>query len=1025
LFFTFYFFLSTLSFAQEVNTEFAQRMNHAFAQLEKNRVPHKLLLDYAMEFTHLPAYNGVLTNDNYTHTGTYKAIYNTLLMAQIQTGVPDMYSPESFKKLWNGVRNKQNINQPRLVLLSGLYYKYSKFRDDAVTSGKLQVINDQFKDRYINNVWQNPYEEKQVFAMAPPLMHIRSLVFKVSIHDDLFFSNQDQNIMSIAVDFGTGAGYQTMTWGQVRTLSYSSPGIYEWKYRLTLTGGQVLYSHSKIKITGNATFTANLADIPVNPPANICSNTMNIAASEDYMGIYGKGKLQVRYAQCDGIIRKPLIIAEGFDPAIFEPENPNGVTDLEGFLGSINFLFDSTLPDTIDTYDIIYVNWEDSFAHIQRNAYLLKEVIRFVNANKQGNLKNVVLGQSMGGLVARYALKDMEDHSEDHKTRLYISHDAPHLGANIPVSFQYMDRHVYNQFIQSPLLEDLVISLSDDASILYDVQTMLDAPSARQMLINYVNSNYQIDNSWHNAWQTELKNKGYPQQTRNIAISNGNHCASPQGFNPGDELFNMNGNTRTGWLSDIILTAIPTLNSAIWGLAGNITYEPGFLLGMLPGNNKMSVNFWAKALPQSGIQQIYKGKITYTKKLLWLININVNITDRNLNSPSNTLPYDYYTGGKYDVGVDFQDESYSSMFVSYNITANMTDHFSFIPTLSALDVGKGNASLVDFDYKQVYTATNPPLAPKDIPFDNFTTSYTPNSNLNEQHISFNTRNGNWLAAELNNVAEIFDCSFICDNVEIYGSAACSTGAAFSVPYSPDATYYWYVTQGSDIVSLSNINDSTVQLNFNDNVSGQITLNVSFGNSSCGYRELVKTLWIGKPKIWVELESDMGGISNYAKGYLRGVNSDIMNQNINSITWTTISTTDGGHIYGSSNSYEVNGQGPNNYWTVNAKVGVTNPCGLTEHNFVMTPPPCPLPPEFRFEQSSEDIYTIMLFPIPCDGYGRIASVYDSNAVIKIYDINGNTVFETFANFVNVSTLKPGVYFIKTIINGVTLTKQIIK
>lgn len=43
-----------LSYAQqEVNTEFNDRMNFVFAPLEKYRVPHGLLLDYAMEFTNL------------------------------------------------------------------------------------------------------------------------------------------------------------------------------------------------------------------------------------------------------------------------------------------------------------------------------------------------------------------------------------------------------------------------------------------------------------------------------------------------------------------------------------------------------------------------------------------------------------------------------------------------------------------------------------------------------------------------------------------------------------------------------------------------------------------------------------------------------------------------------------------------------------------------------------------------------------------------------------------------------------
>jgi hypothetical protein len=43
---------------QEVNTSFATQMNNMFSPLDKNRVPHGILLDFAMEFTNVPAFNG-------------------------------------------------------------------------------------------------------------------------------------------------------------------------------------------------------------------------------------------------------------------------------------------------------------------------------------------------------------------------------------------------------------------------------------------------------------------------------------------------------------------------------------------------------------------------------------------------------------------------------------------------------------------------------------------------------------------------------------------------------------------------------------------------------------------------------------------------------------------------------------------------------------------------------------------------------------------------------------------------------
>ena len=53
----------------------------------------------------------------------------------------------------------------------------------------------------------------------------------------------------------------------------------------------------------------------------------------------------------------------------------------------------------------------NSEEYIQANAKMLEEAIQIINQKKKDNHsseKNTILAQSMGGLVARYALTDME-----------------------------------------------------------------------------------------------------------------------------------------------------------------------------------------------------------------------------------------------------------------------------------------------------------------------------------------------------------------------------------------------------------------------------------------------------------------------------------------------------------------------------------------------------------------------------------------------------------------------------------------
>lgn len=171
------------------------------------------------------------------------------------------------------------------------------------------------------------------------------------------------------------------------------------------------------------------------------------------------------------IFRKPLIVAEGFDAGIIlAPEMANGMNTYISFRKSLQVSgteLQNLIWNSNKQYDIIYVDWNNGVDFLQKNAFALEAVIAWVNSVKIGTEKNVVLGQSMGGVIARYALADMEQSSLDHKTRLFVSHYAPQQRANIPVSVQYMFRHVTNlynryaspfgtQVIDVPFLENSI-----------------------------------------------------------------------------------------------------------------------------------------------------------------------------------------------------------------------------------------------------------------------------------------------------------------------------------------------------------------------------------------------------------------------------------------------------------------------------------------------------------------------------------------------------------------------------------------
>jgi len=145
--------------------------------------------------------------------------------------------------------------------------------------------------------------------------------------------------------------------------------------------------------------------------------------------------------------------------------------------------------------------------YIQRNAKVFKELINKINTKLTLNDSTeelVVIGPSMGGLVTRWALKEMEDTGVNHNVRLWVSFDAPQQGANIPPSIQLLSAEF------------------DETAAL----VKLNKKAAKQMLLRHYldESNNTIDEgapNYRNRFKNELTGIDYPQNLRKVAMVNG------------------------------------------------------------------------------------------------------------------------------------------------------------------------------------------------------------------------------------------------------------------------------------------------------------------------------------------------------------------------------------------------------------------------------------------------------------------------------------------------------------------------
>ena len=363
--------------------------------------------------------------------------------------------------------------------------------------------------------------------------------------------------------------------------------------------------------------------------------------------LFADGEYHVIHGASNGSnIVKPYFIVEGWDPT-------NG-NDCDYYTDLYSDLI--TELTSLD-YDVILLNYEFAGDYIQKNAFLLVELIQQINALKVPNSEgifeqNTVMGFSMGGLVARYALAYMEANYLEHETRNFVSHDAPQMGANVPLSIQFLIHDLAN----APLAWLVA------APTLYNF--LNDNPSAKQMLIYYFKDSESVPNpsSLHTDFFDELHalspgNLGFPVRTKNIGLSNGSRTGAIQTNNDangqldqGDELVYFKRSDQ--------LFEVPVCCRKFLFICTKWCLEPVF--GVVEG----------RAL--SG----------FTDDL----EVDLDILGDNANSEHDFAPgytsYDHVSGSFEGVMADLNDA------LDGNVDElNIASQFAFIPTTSALHVG--------------------------------------------------------------------------------------------------------------------------------------------------------------------------------------------------------------------------------------------------------------------------------------------------------------------------------------------------
>ena len=774
----------------EENEIVRSSLDEMFDNLDKTKIPTGILLDYAVDLVDFSKFDGIsLTDSNYVHCQTFEDILRSVRSAAInRDSFGDInWTMESFKTPL--VDNSVNIGV--------VFYKYNYIKATALTDGLIEYdsINEKVSDAYQNGIWLNPYSESYIFAFSPSSNVCVSGTMTYHFSTDFLFNNQE--ITSVFFDPGDGYGYRSVTTTSDISINYPTVGSKELKLKILSSSGSIREAHSTIFVIGvDESIPTKANGSPIVPTDSLILDTV-------YNGTYVRGQLTYFCKSVDGSIQKPFIVVEGFDPWILESiisEIDNdapvhlGFTNYKGFVDTLYNRCGSCLSD----YDIMYLDWDNSIEDIRANAQLLTKFIERINEMKRATgstEKNVIMGQSMGGLAVRYALRTMEMANKPHEVSTYISHDSPHLGANVPLGILYFIpqlismAHGYDRAINlGNLFTNNLLSNAEGA--LYSV---LHSTAAKQMLVNYVDVTGNLNNDIHNAWQEELKQIGFPegdfgQGIQNIAIVNGGtYDINSMLVNNNQNLLYFDGQFKSSLALDIWAPIVSFLSIYIVQDILNF-FNFSYLSNALAFWGSSKFNFHAEVNPLTSANagnKISELKFWYTKKYLWLFPKTYHLFSHTQNAPANGLFYDDFPGSFFytDMPTPYDPDPFKDNinFVgSYKFKVGITNQIMFIPTASALAItGEETSSKLSRNYYY-----NPPIPHQETAFDSYLLANTAEGHIKPP--TFTT--WEWVEQHL-----IYD---------IVGPEYITEDTSFSIP-----GYYGGITWSTSNSSIATIDNS--------------------------------------------------------------------------------------------------------------------------------------------------------------------------------------------------------------------------
>ena len=313
----------------------------------------------------------------------------------------------------------------------------------------------------------------------------RGRVVRFRLEREFWLSNfRTTRPHSFQVDPGDGLGERTLAFGEELTCVYpAGGGLRDVSIRFEM-GGKWLSARARFQQVDEA-------------PPPLSSETWSLLQR-----LTPVGQAWLHPSTAPNASRSLIILVEGFPGGysrgyLYEMFNQHGLVDTWRARG----------------YDVALLGFTDGMDRIETNAEAVKSAIKkavtltdSANPSADVSYQDIVVGAvSMGGLVARYALTELEALSQPHRTRVLFTVDTPHQGAYTSLAIQWF-----------------VYQFADSMPEMTAFKALLDCPANQQFVKYWLHEGEVVESPLRAQFVERLKSLGnYPSKPTLLALASG------------------------------------------------------------------------------------------------------------------------------------------------------------------------------------------------------------------------------------------------------------------------------------------------------------------------------------------------------------------------------------------------------------------------------------------------------------------------------------------------------------------------